>query len=156
MAYNPNKRQSLGVNTSIVLRFIATSFVYLLAGLIFLTLNLTEVLNLDRDAIFILWLFGFVAMIVFGLSYMFSSGLARSSALINSTVSKEYVLLNIGVVAFFIGFSGAVPQIAGKPLAIFGLIAIMVSVSFHLVNIILISKSRKVPAVEERGFGDDY
>lgn len=156
MAYNPHERRSLGVDTSLVLRFIATSFVYLLAGLIFLTLNLAGVLNLNRDAIFILWLFGFVAMIVFGLSYMFSSGLARSSALINSTVSKEYILLNFGVVAFFIGFSGVVPQPVGKPLAIIGLFAIMISVSFHLLNIILMSKPKKTPAVEEQGFGDDY
>lgn len=156
MAYNPRQRQSMGVSVPLVLRFIATSFAYLLGGLIFMLLNLVGVLDLKRDAIFILWLFGFVAMIVFGLSYMFSSGLARSSAHINSTVSKEYILLNFGVVAFFIGFSGTVPQLAGKPLAIIGLVTVMISVLFHLVNIILILKLKKTPAVERQGYGDDY
>ena len=146
----------LGVDTSLVLRFIATSFIYLLSGLLMLTLNFLGVLNLNRDAIFILWLFGFVAMIVFGLSYMFSSGLARSSALINRTVSKEYLLLNFGVVSFFAGFSGALPEIVGKPLALTGLIAVTISVSVHLVNIVIISKPRKAIKVERQGFGDDY
>lgn len=156
MSYNQYERRSLGVDVSLVLRFIATSFVYLFAGLIFLTLDVAGTLILRRDAIFILWLFGFVAMIVFGLSYMFSSGLAKSSALINSTVSKEYILLNIGIVAFFIGFSGVVSQTVGKPLAVIGLVAIMVSVLLHLVNIILISRPKKAPAAKNRGFGDDY
>ena len=156
MAYNSHDRRSQSVDISLVLRFIATSFVYLLAGLIFLILDLAGVLNLKHDAIFIFWLFGFVAMIVFGLSYMFSSGLARNKALINSTVSKEYFLLNLGIVAFFLGYSGTVPQFAGKPLAIFGLIALMVSVLLHLVNIIIIAKPKKAPSAEKRNFGDDY
>ena len=156
MSYNSHERRSTGVDTALVIRFIATSFIYLFAGLIFLTLNLAGIMDLNRDAIFILWLFGFVAMIVFGLSYMFASGLARSSAFINSTVSKEYILLNIGVVAFFTGFSGSVSQLVGKPLAITGLIAIMISVALHLANIILISRPKKTPTVREKGFGDDY
>ncbi|MHB1439742.1 MAG: hypothetical protein ACYCSO_03240 [Cuniculiplasma sp.] len=155
-ANNSHERRSTGVDISLVLRFIATSFMYLLAGLVLLTLNLAGILNLNRDAIFILWLFGFVAMIVFGLSYMFSSGLARSSAFINSTVSKEYILLNFGVVAFFIGFSGSVSQSAGKPIAITGLIAIMISVLLHLVNIMLISKPKKASTPKEKDFGDNY
>lgn len=155
VAYNPGERRS-GCRPSLVLRFIATSFIYLLSGLLMLTLNFLGVLNLNRDAIFILWLFGFVAMIVFGLSYMFSSGLARSSALINRTVSKEYLLLNFGVVSFFAGFSGALPEIVGKPLALTGLIAVTISVSVHLVNIVIISKPRKAIKVERQGFGDDY
>ena len=75
MSYNSHERRSHGVDTALVIRFIATSFIYLFAGLIFLTLNIAGILDLNRDAIFILWLFGFVAMIVFGLSYMFASGL---------------------------------------------------------------------------------
>ncbi len=156
MAYYPHERRSPGVDTALVIRFIATSFIYLFAGLVFLTLSIAGIMNLTRDAIFILWLFGFVAMIVFGLSYMFASGLTRSSAFINSTVSKEYILLNIGVVAFFTGFSGSVSLSVGKPLAITGLIAIMISVAFHLVNMILISRPKKTPTVKKKGYGDDY
>ena len=160
---NPNSnshsytsRRSLGVDSTLVLRFIATSFAYLLAGLVFFLFAMLGIMNLERDAIFVLWLFGFVAMIIFGLSYMFSSGLSRSSAFMNSTVKKEYVLLNIGVIAFFLGFSGAIPVIYGKPVALFGLIAIMVSVSLHLMNLVLVATTRKTTNVEKQTFQDNY
>lgn len=149
-------RRSLGVDSTLVLRFIATSFAYLLAGLIFFLMNLTGVLNLERDAIFVLWLFGFVAMIIFGLSYMFSSGLSRSSALMNSTVKKEYGLLNLGVIGFFLGFSGVLPVIYGKPIALIGLLAIIVSVSLHLMNLVLVATAKKATNVEKQSFRDEY
>ncbi len=149
-------RRSLGVDSSLVLRFIATSFAYLLAGLIFFLIAMLGLLSIERDAIFVLWLFGFVAMIIFGLSYMFSSGLSRSSALMNSTVKKEYALLNIGVIAFFLGFSGTLPVPYGKPVALFGLLAIIISVSLHLMNLVLVATTRKTTNVEKQTFQDNY
>lgn len=149
-------RRALGVDSTLVLRFIATSFAYLLAGLVIFLFNMLGALSLERDAIFVLWLFGFVAMIIFGLSYMFSSGLSRSSALMNSTVKKEYVLLNIGVIAFFLGFSGAIPPLYGKPVALAGLLAIIISVSLHLMNLVLVATTRKTTNVEKQTFQDNY
>lgn len=151
-----SSRRALGVDTSLVLRFIATSFAYLLAGLIFLLLDLLGILGLERDAIFIMWLIGFVSMIIFGLSYMFSSGLSRSSAHMNGTVKTEYAILNIGIVAFFLGFSGALPSFMGRPLALAGLLAIIVSVSLHLMNLVLVAALRKPTSLEKQSFQDDY
>lgn len=149
-------RRSLGVDTSLVLRFIATSFVYLLAGLFFFLLNLLGILNLERDAIFVLWLFGFVSMIIFGLSYMFSSGLSRNGAFMNRTVTKEFFLLNSGIILFFAGFSKSLPLNIGKPLALAGLVLIMVSVSLHLMNLALIAGTKKPTNVEKQSFQDNY
>lgn len=149
-------RRALGVDTSLVLRFIATSFVYLLAGLVFMLLNLAGILSLERDAIFILWLMGFVSMIIFGLSYMFSSGLSRSSAYMNSTVKKEYLLLNTGIIVFFLGFSKILPSEIGHPAALIGLSAIIASVSLHLMNLALVATARRTTNVEKQGFRDEY
>ena len=151
-----SSRRIQGVNPMLVLRFIATSFAYLLAGLVIFLFNMLLNLNLQRDAIFVLWLFGFVAMIIFGLSYMFSSGLSRSSVLINSTIKKEYVLLNFGVVTFFTGFSGALPLAYGKPFALAGLLAIIISVSLHLMNLILAATARKSASAEKHAYQDNY
>ena len=156
MSYNAGKRRSSGVDSTLVVRFIATSFVYLLAGLIIFALNLLGVLNLNRDAIFVLWLFGSVIMIVFGLSYMFSSGLSRNSALINTTAGKEYLLLNGGVILFFAGLSGAVTGQTGKAIAIIGLLAIIVTVTTHLINIVLMASAKRTINVENQKFNDDY
>jgi hypothetical protein len=140
----------------LILRFIATSFAYLVAGLVIFLFNLLLNMNLQRDAIFVLWLFGFVAMIIFGLSYMFSAGLSRSTVLINSTVKKEYVLLNFGVITFFLGFSGVLPLAYGKPFAIAGLLAIIISVSLHLMNLILAATARKSALAEKHAYQDNY
>ncbi len=156
MKKGTERRRTVGVDVSLVLRFIATSFIYLLAGLLIFAMNLLGLLNLDRDAIFVLWLFGCVVMIIFGLSYMFSSGLARNSAMINSTVPAEYLLLNAGVIAFFVGFSGALSSAIGKPIAVAGLAAIMISVLVHLVNIVLIMVSKRTQNAHKQGFGDEY
>ena len=156
-ASNPMaQRRALGVDSSLVLKFIATSFVYLLAGLIFFTMQLAQIVNIQRDSIFVLWLFGFVAMIIFGLSYMFSSGLSRSSALINSTVTKEYVLLNAGVIGFFSGFSGLLPVPVRNGFAIVGLLLIIISVSLHLLNLVLVATARKTTKIEKQTFKDEY
>ncbi len=140
----------------LILRFIATSFAYLLAGLVIFLFNLLLNMNLQRDAIFVLWLFGFVAMIIFGLSYMFSAGLSRSTVLISSTVKKEYVLLNFGVITFFLGFSGVLPLAYGKPFAIAWLLAIIISVSLHLMNLILAATARKSASAEKHTYQDNY
>ena len=156
MPNNLGERRSLGIDPALVLKFIATSFFYLLAGLAVFAADILGVFMVSHDAIFVLWLFGFVAMIIFGLSYMFSSGLTRSSAHMKSTVSKEYYLLNAGVILFFTGFSGAVTGIAGKIGAIIGLVSIIIAVSLHLINIALVATTRKVQKSETQSFADDY
>ncbi|MHB1708624.1 MAG: hypothetical protein ACYCT2_04020 [Thermoplasmataceae archaeon] len=156
MAYRSGERRASGINPALVLKFIATSFVYLLAGLLLFLLDILGILIKNRDSVFVLWLFGFVAMIIFGLSYMFSSGLARSSARINATVNVEYVLLNMGVILFFSGFSGIISVQFGKPLAITGLIAIIIAVILHLANLIMVSMPKGGTHTERRSFEDEY
>lgn len=145
-----------GVKPTLVLKFISTSFIYLLAGLVILLFTLVGSIEIRRDAIFILWLMGFVAMIIFGLSYMFSSGLSRSSAMINSTVNKEYALLNAGIIGFFLGFTGIIPDVYGRIFAICGLLLLIISVSIHVVNLILIAVPKKKPNLANRSYEDDY
>ncbi|AGO60831.1 MULTISPECIES: hypothetical protein [Ferroplasma] len=147
MKSSVEKRMQERIDVKLVLRFIATSFVYFLAGLVIFAVNLIFSLNMHRDPIFVMWLFGGVVMIIFGLSYMFSSGIAKNSAMANNTVHIEYILLNIGVVLFFLGFSlflgfsGVGSYGIGKPLAITGLMAIIVSMLIHLINIfVMISR----------------
>ena len=155
-AHSAYGRYSSAVDAHIVLKFIATSFLYLLSGLLIFALNLLAILNLNRDAIFVLWLFGFVAMIIFGLSYMFSSGLARKSALIIRTITDEYILLNAGVILFFIGFSGMLPTGIGRFATLAGLPLMIVAVAMHLTNLVMIVFSRKTASTQKPDFKDDY
>lgn len=151
-----NNSSRAGVDTSLVMKFISTSFIYLLAGLVMLEADFLKVLSVQRDSLFILWLFGFVVMIIFGLSYMFASGLTRNSAFMNRTESAEYILLNTGIILFFAGFSGLFPVYIAGPAAILGLIILSVSVLIHLINIITATANRRTSTMGRKSFGDDY
>ena len=47
-----------------------TAFAYLVIGSVLFLVSLSNLLHLDFSYIFILWFFGFVMMMIFGLSYM--------------------------------------------------------------------------------------
>ncbi len=119
-----------------ILRFMATSFVYLPAGLVLLLSEITGIFHVRSDAIFVLWLFGFVAMMVFGLSYMFVSGLTRKTASMNSTMSAEYIFLNLGIISFFIGYSGILEPSIGVYFASAGLTLLLLSALMHAANMV--------------------
>lgn len=133
-----------------ILRFMATSFVYLPAGLILLLLAITGTVHVRSDAIFVLWLFGFVAMMIFGLSYMFASGLTRATASMNSTMSAEYALLNAGIIAFFAGYSGFLFPPVGEYFAAAGLISMLLSVLMHAANIVRAVKGTRNTGARSR------
>jgi len=59
-------------NISMVARmvrvYIGLGFIYFLIGTVLLALSLANYVNINRDMIFILDLYGFVTMLIFGLS----------------------------------------------------------------------------------------
>ncbi|MCL5785923.1 MAG: hypothetical protein M1151_04540 [Candidatus Thermoplasmatota archaeon] len=154
--YRYDSTRTSGINIFLILVFIATGFLYLLVGLVLFLVSITGLVFIGRDAIFVLWLFGFVAMMIFGLSYMFASGLAKDSAIMKLTISKEYFMLNLGIVLFFSGFSGLITKQYGEPMALIGVVSIMVSVVLHLLNLILVVKHVAVVNAPQKSFADDY
>ena len=152
--YNKNERHPNVLNIKTVLTFITTSFIYLLSGIIVLMADMLFGLGIRRDAIFIMWLFGFVAMIVFGLSYMFVSGFTRNKAFMNSTMRYEYIFLNIGIIAFFAGFSGLIGNSYGISMAGAGLILLMIAIILHILNLAFSVFSGNRNNIRDRGFSD--
>ena len=152
--YNKNAKHSNVLNIKTVLIFITTSFIYLLSGIIILMIDMISGLGIRRDAIFIMWLFGFVAMIVFGLSYMFVSGFTRNKALMNSTMKYEYIFLNIGVITFFAGFSGIIAADFTLDIAGAGLMLLIIAITLHIFNIAFSAFSGNQNNTKERNFTD--
>ena len=151
--YSHGERKQGPINIRYVLRFIAVSFLYLLAGIIALIVSMIPLVQIARDSIFILWLFGFVTMIIFGLSYMFVSGLSRSKAYAEKSINFEFFSMNAGVILFFIGFNMQYVSSFIKLLALVGLLLILFSEAAHVFNIIYmvsgkegISKEKKYDA----------
>ena len=112
--------------------YIATGFLYFIIGTILLALNLSNLVVINRDPIFILLLYGFVAQLIFGVSYIFVPGVSRHSGTDYRTIIAEYVLLNIGIIAFEIVALSGQKDVA---VLITGLIMLIVAVLLHATNI---------------------
>ena len=112
--------------------YIATGFLYFIIGTILLALNLSNLVAINRDPIFILLLYGFVAQLIFGVSYIFVPGVSRHSGTDYRTIIAEYVLLNIGIIAFEIVALSGQKDVA---VLITGLIVLIVAVLLHATNI---------------------
>ena len=112
--------------------YIATGFLYFVIGTILLAFNLSDVVAVDRDPIFILLLYGFVTQLIFGVSYIFVPGVSRHSGANYKVIITEYVLLNAGIIAF-----EGVALTGQKEVAVIlgGLIVMIVAVLLHAVNI---------------------
>ncbi len=80
--------------------YIATGFLYFVAGTILLALSMSGIVSVSRDPIFILLLYGFVTQLIFGVSYIFVPGVSRHSGTGYKNMVAEYILLNAGVLAF--------------------------------------------------------
>ena len=123
-------------NSKMALVFMATSFAYLLFGTIVLSLSLAGVLPISHDSVFILILYGFVVMIIFGLSYMFAPGFSHTKFVDYRVSAAEYLMLNAGVILLFYSFIAA--SIISEPqkvAALAALVLIAASVLLHAASI---------------------
>ena len=134
-------------NSKMALIFMATSFAYLLFGTIALSLSLAGMLPLEHDPIFILILYGFVVMIIFGLSYMFAPGFSHAKFADYRLSAAEYLMLNAGVILMFYSFVAA-HSAAGpnKISALASLLLIVAAVLLHATSIWRMLLPKGVPS----------
>ncbi|MDE1833301.1 MAG: hypothetical protein KGH58_02680 [Candidatus Micrarchaeota archaeon] len=123
---------NVAATSRMVRLYIATGFLYFVAGTVLLALNLSNLVAVDRDPIFVLLLYGFVTQLIFGVSYIFVPGVARHSGADYRTIIAEYIFLNTGVIAF-----EAVALTGQKEVAVaaLGLAALIAAVILHAANI---------------------
>jgi hypothetical protein len=112
--------------------YIATGFLYFVIGTILLALEISGMIPVGRDPIFILLLYGFVTQLIFGVSYIFVPGVSRHSGTSYKTIIVEYALLNAGIIAF-----ESVVLTSQKDILVlsFGLAVLIVAVIMHAANI---------------------
>jgi hypothetical protein len=117
-----------------------TAFAYLVIGSVLFLVSLSNLLHLDFSYIFILWFFGFVMMMIFGLSYMFAPGLSHAKYADYRVVRAELAILNVGILLFLAS------EIAGlKAAALAGAVIIFAGMLVHVYNMsCMFSKKGKV------------
>lgn len=111
--------------------FITEAFLYLLTGLILMLLDPFLSYKIAPDSVYILWLFGFVASMVFGITNIMIPTYGNKIGYPKSLIVLELVSLNLGTIASFLGFN-----IAGLSyLFPFGLTLLIIAVLIHLVDL---------------------
>ena len=107
------------------------AFLYLLAGLVAMIISFLPSANLNRDAIYILWLFGFVGSMVFGITNIMIPSYGNRKEFKRSLIVSEIILLNTGTIAAFVGLN----DYLGVYLVYSGLILLVIATSIHVVNL---------------------
>ena len=134
---------NVSANAKLALMFVGTSMLYLMAGVILIAVALLQLVPLDRDAVFVMELYGFVAMMIFGLTYIFIPGLSHSAFADNKKVKAEFALLNVGIIALTTAMSGLVAIGISRLIVIPGLIALGAAVALHSYNLFRMIKGKK-------------
>ena len=97
---SPNK-----VYIKLNLVYTTKAFLYLLAGLFATMLSYLSFLSINHDSIYILWLFGFVVSMVFGITNIMIPSYGNKKEFRSSVVTIEIILLNTGTIVTFIGLN---------------------------------------------------
>ncbi|MDA8054547.1 MAG: hypothetical protein M0Z77_02700 [Thermoplasmatales archaeon] len=111
--------------------FTTEAFLYLLAGLIAMIISFLPFVTLNRDAIYILWLFGFVGSMVFGITNIMMPSYGNKKEFRHSLIVSEIISLNTGTIATFIGLNG----FSEIYLVISGLTLLVIATLIHLIDL---------------------
>ncbi len=103
------KGPSAAVVMQLSLRYVKSSLIYLVIGGTLLLATFSHILAFEMSAFYFMQLYGFVAMMIFGLSYLFVPSFAHSFLYSIRIAKLQFWLMNIGVIGLTICFSGLLP-----------------------------------------------
>ncbi len=118
------------------LRYIQASIIYMVGGLALYILSLNSFITFNQDAFFLTQLYGFVAMMIFGISYLFIPAFSHKQLFSLKLIRTQFIVANAGVLSMATLFSGALrlnsppPFLTSLPLTIE-----FVAVTIHAFNL---------------------
>ncbi len=80
------------------LKYVKASLIYLVVGATLMLLTFSRFLNFEITAFYFMQLYGFVAMMIFGLSYLFIPAFAHAFLHSLRLAKLQFWLMNIGVI----------------------------------------------------------
>ena len=118
------------------LKYVKASLIYLVAGGTLLLLTFSRIVSFEMTAFYFMQLYGFVAMMIFGLSYLFVPSFAHAFLHSLRLAKMQFWLMNIGVIGMTSAFSGMLPYGAGVRFLVLGSISLLVLASYtHFYNL---------------------
>ena len=118
------------------LRYVKASLIYLVAGATLLFATFGHFLAFEMTAFYFMQLYGFVAMMIFGLSYLFVPSFAHAFLHSLKLAKLQFWIMNFGVIGLTVSFSGVLPYSDGLKLLTLGAISLQViAVYIHAYNL---------------------
>lgn len=118
------------------LKYVKASLLYLAVGGTLLLLTFTHLLPFEMTAFYFMQLYGFVAMMIFGLSYLFVPSFAHAFLHSLRLARLQFWLMNVGVIGLTISFSGMLPYSPNLNFIVIGSLVIqMLSLYMHAYNL---------------------
>ena len=118
------------------LRYVKASLLYLVVGGTLLLVMFAHILPFEMAAFYFMQLYGFVAMMIFGLSYLFVPSFAHAFLHSLRLAKLQFWLMNIGVIGLSISFSGLLPYDPNVKFLVIGSLVIQViALYMHAYNL---------------------
>ncbi len=118
------------------LKYVKASLAYLAVGGTLLLLVFSHLLPFNLMAFYFMQLYGFVAMMIFGLSYLFVPSFAHAFLYSIRLARIQFWFMNVGVVGMTGIFSGLIPYNPNIEFAYVGFLLILVCALYlHVYNL---------------------
>jgi hypothetical protein len=118
------------------LKYVKASLIYLAVGGTLLLATMAHFLPFDLTAFYFLQLYGFVAMMIFGLSYLFVPSFAHSFLHSLKLAKAQFWLMNIGIVGMTTTLSGLLPYNPDLRFLLVGSLSLLVAALYmHVYNL---------------------
>ena len=118
------------------LRYVKASLIYLAAGGTLLLLTFGHILPFEMTAFYFMQLYGFVAMMIFGLSYLFVPSFAHAFLHSLRLAKTQFWLMNLGIIGMTVSFSGLIPYNPNITyLVVSSLLVLVLALYLHAYNL---------------------
>jgi hypothetical protein len=118
------------------LRYVKASLIYLAVGGTLLLLTFAHVLPFEMTAFYFMQLYGFVAMMIFGLSYLFVPSFAHAFLHSLRLAKTQFWLMNLGIIGMTVSFSGLIPYDPNITyLVVSSVVVLVIALYLHAYNL---------------------
>ena len=126
------------------LKYVKASLIYLVIGGTLLFATFAHILAFEMTAFYFMQLYGFVAMMIFGLSYLFVPSFAHGFLYSLKLAKLQFWLMNFGVIGLTVSFSGLLPYTENLKFLTVGCILVQVfALYLHAYNLWLTMRGWK-------------
>jgi len=118
------------------LRYVKMSLVYLVVGGTLLLATFTRLVAFGLSGFYFMQLYGFVGMMIFGLSYLFVPSFAHTFLHSLKLAKLQFWIMNFGIIGLTVSFSGLFPYTENlKPLTVGSLSLLVLALYLHAYNL---------------------